>query len=65
MKHGKDIRMKTRSRTHDSNWWAATALIATIACVVLFSLPAFPMARSLANDEGGIELEYASDPCRA
>ena len=36
-------------------------LIATIACVVLFSLPAFPMARSLANDEGGIELEYTSD----
>ena len=52
--------MKTRSRTHDSNWRAATALIATIACVVLFSLPAFPMARSLANDEGGIELEYTS-----
>lgn len=53
--------MKTRSCTHEPSWRAAIALFATIACVVVFSLPAFPMARSLASDTGDIELDYASD----
>ncbi len=53
--------MKTRSCMHEPSWRAAIALFATMACVVIFSLPAFPMARSLASDTGGIELDYASD----
>lgn len=53
--------MKTCNPSQEPAYHAAIGLIATLVFVVLFSLPAFPMARSMASDTGAIELSYTSE----
>ena len=53
--------MRTRRHPHLSGWRSATVIMATFIFTIAFCIPAFSASPSVANDEGCIELGYASE----